>query len=234
MDVYAFDRIDTERIAKTVRGFESGFLARLPPVGFGSYTPHPECIPFINATGTTIPAFGVVRKTTPTTVDDEMVVNVAKVDATYRWLYIVNGPEDVETGAAGWGTYLWNAGKVLKDTATNPADGERWGPKNDSFLLWQHRYGFWVDGRYNSTEGTMLATQISPGEVRVKNDDGGGSLAAGGSGRTFGIYSGTAGTTDTGLELSIVNNSSTAWATDKYGWATADMGGANMAAPHQT
>jgi hypothetical protein len=65
---------------------------------------------------------------------------------------------------------------------------------------------------------------MPPGEVRVKNDDGGGSFAAGASGRTFGIYGGTGLTTDTGLEVTLINLSSVSWATDKYGMASLDMG----------
>lgn len=197
-----------------------------------------ETVPFINAAGEEIPAFAVMRVTTATldSTTNERVVNVAKPDATYRWRYLINGPETVAaaSGSPGVGTWCLDSDRILYDTGSTPAQGERWGPKSGEWKLFQHRPGFLLDGRYNSTDGVLWAMQIPPGEVRVKNDDGSGSFAAGATGRTFGIYGGTAGTTDTGLEVTLNNSSSTAWAADKYGWATADAGGAIWGAPHQT
>lgn len=193
-----------------------------------------EAVLFINAAGEEIPAHAVMRVTTPTTVDGERIINVAKPDATYRWRYLINSHEAVATSGYGWGTWVWDSDKVLYDTAATPAFNERWGPKSGEWKLFQHRPGFILDGRYNSTDGVAWAMQLPPGEVRVKNDDGSGTLAAGGTGRTFGIYGGSAGTTDTGLEVTLSNGSSTAWAADKYGFATADAGGVIWGAPQQT
>jgi hypothetical protein len=190
---------------------------------------------FINASGAEIPAYALMRVTTPTTVGDEMIVNVAKPDATFRWQYLVNGPDTVENSATarGLGTWLYETERILYDTSSTPAFDQHWGPKSGEWKLYQHRPGFVVDGRYDATNGFLWGRQLPPGEVRIKNDDGSGTLAAGAS-RTFGIYGGAAGTTDTGLEVTHTNGSSVAWATDKYGWATADAGGLILSAPHQT
>lgn len=235
MELFGFGRENARQLAKVAR--REGQRAR----GGGSIE-YPDFIPdrnfwivpFINAAGAEIPAYAVMRVTTPTTVSGEQFINVAKPDATYRWRYLINGPDVVASAARGWGTWLMHDDKVLYDTGATPAYGERWGPKNDSWLLWQHRPGFIVDGRKDSTAGWMYAQQVIPGEVRVKNDDGSGTLAAGAGSRTFGIYGGSAGTTDTGLEITLTNGTSVAWATDKYGMATADTGGLIFGAPQQT
>lgn len=200
-------------------------------------TPHTQAIRFKNTAAETMPAWAVFRVTTGGTA---AYLAAAKPDATYRWLYMVNGPYPVAQNGTGMGSFLTteafslDRGFCLYDTGATPAYGERWGPKDDSWLLWQHRPGFLILGA-NTGSGVTSRTavmQLPPGEVRIKNDDGGGSLAAGAS-RTFGIYGGAAGTTDTGLEVTLTNGSSTAWLTDKYGFATADAGGVIWGAPHQ-
>jgi len=227
---------DHAALARLLAAFESGSLNRKPdrklPTKYRVY----EAIPFINASGQTIPAYGLVRVTTPTTVDGEMITNVAAVDATYRWRYLVNGPDDVDSasGSRGWGTWAFDRDKILYDTTATPVQGEHWGPKDATFKLFQHRPGFIVDGCYDATNGWLWAQQVIPGEVRVQNDDGGGALAGGSGGRTFGIYGGAAGTTDTGLEVTLTNSSSVSWAATKYGFATADAGGLIFGAPQQT
>lgn len=228
---------DEAILARMVAEYEAGAFTRKPQTPPNRTQRVYEAVPFINATSPNvlIPAYAVMRLTTATTVDGEMVINVAKPDATYRWRYLINGPDEVEasTTARGWGTWIFDTDKVLYDTGSTPAVGERWGPKADEWKLFQHRPGFIVDGRKDSTAGWMYAQQAIPGEVRVKNDDGGGTLAAGAGGRDFGIYGGAAGTTDLGLKVTPTNGSSTAWLTDKYGFATADAGGVIWGAPHQ-
>lgn len=199
----------------------------------------PRRIKFRNDSSETAPAWGVMR-ITGATVKSQLTID--KPDATYRWLYLVNCGTPIPTTKTGFGTFLtaehfrFLDNYVLYDTGATPAYGERWGPKSGEWKLFQHRPGFWILGGNNTESGKerTVAIQIPPGEVRVKNDDAGGSYAAGGTGRTFGVYGGSAGTDDTGLELPLTNGSSVAWATDKYGWATADGGGPIFLSPYQT
>jgi hypothetical protein len=194
---------------------------------------------FKNTASETMPAWAIMRVTTGGT---SSYLAAAKPDATYRWLYLVNGPGIVAQngfGAASFlssDTFCLNRGFALYDTGATPAYGERWGPKSDSWKLWQHRPGFLILGSNVGTgeQSRTAVLQVPPGEVRVQNDDGSGALAAGGGPRTFGIYAGSAGTTDTGLEVAIYNGSTTSWAATKYGFATADAGGVVWGAPHQT
>jgi hypothetical protein len=196
-------------------------------------------IRFLNNASETVPRWGIMRVTGASA---NKYLTTAKPDATYRWLYLVNVDSDVAAGKSGWASYLtaqsfnFEDNYVLYDTGATPAYGEHWGPKSGEWKLFQHRPGFFILGGTTGSGSTarVVAIQLPPGEVRVKNDDGSGSYAAGGTGRTFGIYGGTAGTTDTGLEVTLNNGSTTAWAADKYGWATADAGGAIWGAPHQT
>jgi hypothetical protein len=235
VDLYALTESDHDALGRLFAEWQAGRFTRQHRSGKTQRQRVYEAVPFINAAGEAIPAYGVMRVTTPTTVDGEMVFNVTKPDATYRWRYLINGPDAVDStsGAKGWGTWIFDGDKVLYDTSATPALGERWGPKSGEWKLFQHRPGFLLDGRYNSTDGVLWAMQLPPGEVRVKNDDGGGALAADSS-RTFGVYGGSAGTTDTGLEVTLTNGSSTSWAANKYGFATADAGGIIFGAPHQT
>lgn len=224
---------DESLIARIVAWFLGGRDLRGPRQSKEPLPKIYEVVPFINASGEEIPAYAVMRLTTPTTVDGEMIVNVAKPDATYRWRYLINGPEVVSSAsdARGWGTYAFDGDKILYASGT-PAVGERWGPTVGQWYLTQHRPGFIVNGCCNATDLWLSAQQAIPGEVRVKNDDGNGNLA-GGSSRTFGIYGGASGTTDTGLEVTLTNSSSSAWAANKYGFATADTGGVVFGAPHE-
>lgn len=189
-------------------------------------------VPFINAAGASIPAYGVMRITTPTTVSGEQFINVAKPDGTYRWRYLVNGSDTVASADRGWATWLWNSDKVLYDTSSTPTYGKEYGPKDDSWLLWENRPGFIVDGRYDATPGYMWAQQMPPGEILVYNATGS-SIAAGSSG-TATLYGGTAGS-EASLSLTVTayNRSSTAWANAKYGMADL-INGQVYVSPQQT
>jgi hypothetical protein len=193
---------------------------------------------FLNGAGEVIPPFSVMRITNETTSNGETIYNVAKPDSTYRWRYLVNGPIAVGSEATheGWGTFLGEGGWVRFGSGT-PALNEMWGPTSGQWYLTQHRPGFLVNGANTYTHNSLTslnAIQVIPGEIRVQNDDGGGSLAAGAGGRTFGVYGGAAGTTDTSLEVTLTNASSAVWAASKYGTCTIDMGGLIFGVPLQT
>lgn len=230
MELYGFDADQVARIAAAVRAYEgtagaaAGRRNRGPDQNYSR-------VWFKNSYSGTIPKYGVMRVTGTTAVDNFYFLNCDQPDSTYRWLYLVNGFEDVPQNGYGWGTWLWHGGQVLYNGAT-PAVGERWGPVASQWYLQQHRPGFWVFGGNDTNLTATVAVQIPPGEVRVKNDTG--SAVAAGSTGTFGIYGGSAGTTDTGLEVALTNGSSVSWADTKYGWATADAGGLIFGAPHQT
>ena len=189
-----------------------------------------------NSSGETIPPHSVLRITNWSNSNNEVLYTVAKPDATYRWQYLVSGPFAIGSGSSdeGLASFLSNGGPVYYNSGT-PAYGERWGPTSGQWYLTQHRPGFHVQGAtttsFNS-KNILVATQIPPGEVRVKNDSGG-AVAADGS-ATMSMFGGSAGTTDIGFDVTLTNGSSISWSTDKYGWATFDAGGLIFGAPHQT
>lgn len=215
-----------------LQAFEAGRLTR------STYSSKPipqrvyEAVSFINAAGETAPAYGVLRITTPSTVDGEKVINIAKPDGTYRWRYLINGPDDVGNGDPGWGTYAFDSDKILYDTGSTPAFDEWWGPKSGEWKLFQHRPGFKLDGRYNATDGVLWAQQFPPAEVRVKNGSGG-DYAAGAGPSTYKLLGGAAGNTDLGLTVSAYNDMSIAFKDTKIG-AVGDLCGRLNAVTWQT
>jgi hypothetical protein len=189
-----------------------------------------------NSSGEVIPPFSVMRVTNWSKSNNEILYTVAKPDSTYRWQYLVSGPFAIGSGSSdeGLASFLSNGGPVYYNSGT-PAYGERWGPTSGQWYLTQHRPGFHVQGAATSSfnsKNLLVATQIPPGEVRVKNDSGGAVSA--GSSATMSMFGGSAGTTDIGFDVTLTNGSSVSWSTDKYGWGTLDAGGLIFGAPHQT
>jgi hypothetical protein len=195
-------------------------------------------IRFLNNASETVPRWGIMRVTGASA---NKYLTTAKPDATYRWLYLVNVDSDVAASKSGWASYLtaqsfnFEDNYVRYDTGSTPAYGEHWGPKADSWLLWQHRPGFFILGGTTGSGSTarVVAIQMPPSEILIFNDSGS-SKAAGASG-TFSVYGGATGTTDLGLDVTATNKSSVTWPTSKYGSASADMGaGVNFFIPIQT
>lgn len=194
-------------------------------------------VKFQNTASETAPAWGLMRITTPTSGAEYL--SCAKPDSTYRWLYMVNGPKDVAPSSYGYGhfltaeTFSFRRGYVLYDTGATPAYGEEWGPKDDSWLLWQHRPGFLIIGatKGSGSAARLVALQQHPGEILVYNA--GSAIAAAGSG-TATLYGGTSGSESSlGMTVTVRNRSSTSWASSKYGIADLINGQAYVS-PQQT
>lgn len=191
---------------------------------------------YINSSGESIPSHAVMRVTAVSYSNGELIYTVAKPDGTYRWRYLVNGPIACGSGSAdeGLGTLLAEGGPVYISTGT-PALNEMWRPTSGQWYLTQHGPGFIVNGATTTTSGgvtVLVATQVPPGEIRVQNDSGG-AVAASAS-ATMSVYGGASGTTDTSMDVTLTNASSTSWATTKYGSCTIDMGGLIFGVPLQT
>jgi hypothetical protein len=112
-----------------------------------------------NSTGAVIPACAVMRVTNWTNVDNGVVANVAKPNATLFRRYLVNGP--LAIGAAstdeGYAGYLDNwDGPVMYGSGT-PALDEEWGATDAQWYLTKNRPGFIVAG---STTTTFNSTNI--------------------------------------------------------------------------
>lgn len=199
---------------------------------------NPARVRFKNTASETAPAWGLMRITTPTAGKDYL--NIAKPDATYRWLYLVNGPKDVAASGFGYGHFLTaevfaqkRRQYVLYDTGNTPTQGQEWGPKDDSWLVWQHRPGFLIVGSTAGSGSTarVIALQQPPGEILVYNA--GSDIAAAGSG-TATLYGGASGSESTlGLTVTVRNRTSTTWSASKYGVADLINGQAYVA-PIQT
>lgn len=179
-------------------------------------------IRFRNDNSGTAPRYGVLRITG---AQNKSFLKIDQPDSTYRWLYLVNGPNDVPTGKYGFGTFLtaehfrFRDNYVLYDTGNTPAYGEEWGPKPSSWLLWKQRPGFFILGDNDTSESgkeRTLAIQRPPAEVRVKNDSGG-DVAAGDTGTAYSLFGGSSGTTDLGYDVTAANDMSISFKSNKYG-----------------
>lgn len=234
MNVFAPDEIDFKRIAATVRDSESGYFGDSASSGMPPTLRRVERVTFRNDYSGTVPEHGLMRVTGIETLEKAFVLKTNRPDSTYRWLYLVNGDQDVKTGKRGWGTWLWHAAHVLYNTAATPAYAEQWGPEVDAFTLKQHRPGFFILGGTTGTGATsrVLAMQLPPGQVLVKNSTGS-AIAAAASG-TATVHGGVAGSeATTAMTLTVYNRSSVSWANDKYG--TADLiNGQAYVSPQQT
>jgi hypothetical protein len=138
----------------------------------------PPRIRFKNESGETAPAWAVMRMTLAPA--DKDYIPIQKPDATYRWLYLVNGNRDVAASAYGYGHFLTSEtftpkrGRVLYDTGATPAYGEHWGPKSGEWKLFQHRPGFFILGGTTGSGSTarVAAIQMPPSEILIFNDSG--------------------------------------------------------------
>jgi hypothetical protein len=153
---------DEAALARMLRDYEAG---RLFSRSSSSHLEMPrvyEAIPFVNGSGETIPPYAVMRLTTPTTVDGEMLVTATKPSSTSQRLYLVNGQDAVEDSATarGWGTWVWDSDWVLYDTTDTPTVGDEWGAKEGEWKLFKNRTGFLATGQYDATEGRMKAVQL--------------------------------------------------------------------------
>jgi len=169
-----------QRLAAMLRAFESGNLwpsekaIRQQRAELARIRVH-------NDAGATIPAWGVMRITGVTTVNDAWRVTVAKPNTTLQRVYLVNGPTDIATSADGWGTYLTHAAHVLYDDSETPAIGEEWGPQDAAWTLRKNHWGFVIVGGNTGSSPVKrtVATQYVVNELIGKAD---GAITKGSSG----------------------------------------------------
>ena len=166
MDLAGLTPSDEDALGRMLEAFESGALTRRIPARKLTGQRVYEAVPVINTAGEIIPAYAVMRITTPTTVDGDTVVNVAKPDTSFNRVYLVNSAEpiDAASGSRGWGTFAWDSDQILYDSGT-PALGESWGPKSGQWSLSKWRYGFTIIGGNDTTNLKTTAAQHWVNEI---------------------------------------------------------------------
>jgi hypothetical protein len=201
MDGVFFNVPDAERIGASVRAYEAAaggtINDRRRPTRDRNYTR----VSFRNDYAGTVPAYGLLRIETLTTIDGSPCFTVDRPDSTFNRLYLVNGPDDVAQNGFGWGTFLWHADWVLYDDASTPAFGESWGPQADSFKLKKWRYGFTIWGEPSGGD-----TDIVQASQMWVNDFWGqtaGAISKGSTG-TIEVYDGN--DADTSITVASVKN----------------------------
>ncbi len=178
--IYGLTESQLKRLGEMLAAFESGTLW---PGEKSIRSPRSELarIRVHNDAGATIPAWGVMRITGVTTVNDAWRITVAKPNTAIQRAYLVNGPTDIATSADGWGTYLTHAAHVLYDDSETPAIGEEWGPQDDAWTLRKNHWGFVIVGGNTGSSPVKrtVATQYIVNDLVGKSD---GAISKGSTG----------------------------------------------------
>ena len=166
-----------------------------------------------NSSGETVPAFGVMRIVSATTLGEAVVYEIGKQSTEFQRFMLVNGAEELTNGSYGPGYFLDIAGRALYDSSDGtPAYGQVWGPYPSSWKLRRHMYGFRILGDVNSTDTHVRCTQhyITTG-ILGKTDASHAKSATG----TVSVWKGDH-SADSGANISSVYNSFAAVATTKW------------------
>lgn len=193
-----------------------------------------------NGVATTIPPHSVVLITSGTITNNGMVYTVRQPNAAstdFNWDgYLITGPFEIgaSTNYEGLATEATEPTLARYDSGS-PAMKEVWGPKHGQFTLSKGYYGYQVVGSTTTSGGNNVVPVrwIGVEEVLVKNETGS-TINAGSSG-SCNVYVGTAGSeTDSGMDLTCYNRTSTNWPTAKFGGAARMNGNSVYVAPWQT
>lgn len=166
-----------------------------------------------NNSGEDVPAFGIMRIVSATTLGEAIVYEIGKPNSTFERFYLVNGPTTLAQSAYGPGYYLDREGRALYDSADGtPAYGQWWGPYPSSWKLRRHMYGFRILGDANTTSTHVRCTQhIVMTGVLGKTDASHAKSATG----TVSVWKGDH-SADSGANISSVYNSFANVATTKW------------------
>jgi hypothetical protein len=91
-----------------------------------------------NTSGQACPAYGCFAVTGDAIFDDDLTdyVEGTKPSSTFHRVYYLNGP--LEVPADGYGRFQIKSRVRFISGSGNPATGEGWGPKPDSWYLWKN------------------------------------------------------------------------------------------------
>lgn len=150
----------------------SAFVAMLAEYESGTLSPRQQArnlapqsqlsyVRFINNSGESIPAWGVMRITGATVESSgARLLTVAKPNTTLQRYYLVNSGDTCASSSTGVGTFLHHAGTVLYDTANTPAYGETWGPQSATWTIKKGNTGFVILGGNTGTGATSRTIAI--------------------------------------------------------------------------
>jgi hypothetical protein len=200
--LYGYSENDTARISASVRAFESGRLNQRSDLEQSLQDRNVAKVPFRNDNSGTVPAYGLMRVTGMATVEGKTLFTIDKPNTSFNRLYLVNGPTEVLTGKRSWGYWLWHADYVLYDTGNTPADGESWGPQDNTWTLKKYRYGFTIMGG-NTGTGAASRTIAVQHEVLAFTGKTDASHAKSATG-TISVYDGN--DVDTSINVASVKN----------------------------
>jgi hypothetical protein len=149
-----------------------------------------------NNSGEECPAFGVARVTgISSTTSGLTQVQATKPDTTFSQIYIVNGPRAVPAGNTG---HYFTSREVVVLCDASAAFGEGWGPKNGQWSLAKnYPQSASIMGEHSSSKKYYRARW---GEITVMRGILDATLNQGSS-ATVSLYGGSAGTTDTGVNV---------------------------------
>lgn len=164
-----------------------------------------------NSSGEAVPPFAVMRITSWTKTNNEIVYTIGKPNTTFYRRYLVNGPITIgaASGSEGIATFLDQGGPVYFGGGS-PGMDEEWGATSGQWYLTQHRPGFLVGGSTTETfngKSLLVAKQYLVQMVYGKADTAISLNSAG----TVRVYGGEFGAeSDTSQTIASCYNKSTA------------------------
>ena len=198
-DIAEFDVASARLIAATVR--RSKATPRNTP------TPPPpdehdsdRWVSFVNNSGETVPAYGIMAVTGMTIESDANNLPIYEIDkpgSTFCRTYMVNGPFDVDAGDGELGTFQGPADVLYDSGFGTPAFGDGCGPKSGQWSLSKGYSGCSINGIVDSTDKIASVSLDFPLVEFVGYLDG--SLSQGGS-ATVSLWTSGASAPATGVD----------------------------------
>lgn len=168
-----------------------------------SYTTGSLGVLIYNSTAETIPAYGIMRPVSETTLDTEPVWIVGKQGTEFNRLMLVNGEETLASGAYGTGYFCDRPFRALYDSADGtPGITQHWGAYPSSWKLRKHMYGFYIRGAVDADETTVMVRQELVDRVFGVTDD---EIAKGSISGVVSVWKAD-GSDDSGANVSGVRN----------------------------
>lgn len=153
---------DVGKLRRTVNRSDNAYL-RTPGQGRRRHVSSDRQFPihFQNKFGSDVEPYAIMDVTGSVEYEGYLLLEIGRPSTSFKRIYLINGPRDVEDQKRGWGTFaISRPAKALYDSSgTLPSLGQSWGAKHDEWKLFPNRQGFHIWGARDETDGYVWVTQ---------------------------------------------------------------------------